>query len=309
MNLDSVRKIYQTPLLELVFQAASVHRLNFDPSYIQKATLISIKTGGCPENCSYCSQSQHNKSNVKPTKMMQLSDVVQAAYRAKQAGSSRFCMGAAWREVGNKHSFKNIIEMVRQIHYMDMEVCTTLGFLTLDQARQLKEAGLTAYNHNLDTSREFYPKIVSTRKYDDRIETIQNVQDAGLKVCSGGIIGLGESSEDRIALLHTLATSFEEPPESVPINALVPIPGTPLENNKVVDWHEVVRMVATARMIMPKSVIRLSAGRKEFTDAAQGLMFMAGANSIFSGDKLLTTENQNIYDDSKMLNMLGLHSD
>jgi len=307
---SEIQDIYDTPLMDLVFNAAAVHRLNFHPLEVQQSTLLSIKTGGCTENCGYCSQSQHNKTFVKPTPTLGLEEVLEAAKRAKAAGSTRFCMGSAWREVGNKHAFKRVLQMVEEIDAMGMEVCTTLGMLTAEQARELKKAGLTAYNHNLDTSREFYPKVVSTRTYDDRLNTIQNVRDAGISVCTGGIIGLGEEDQDRVGLLHTLAT-LSEHPESVPINALVPVAGTPLGDKLIArgiapEWHDMVRMIATARIVLPKSNVRLSAGRLEFPMAAQALMFMAGANSIFTGDTLLTTPNPEFSQDSKMFELLGL---
>lgn len=283
---EQIQAIYEKPLMELVFEAAAVHRAFFHPLEVQRSTLLSIKTGGCSENCGYCSQSQHHKTFVKATPTLKLDEVLAAAERAKAAGSTRFCMGSAWREVGNKHAFKRVLEMVTQINGMGMEVCTTLGMLTPDQAKQLKEAGLTAYNHNLDTSREFYPKVVTTRSYDDRLNTVKNVREAGISVCCGGIVGLGEDADDRVGLLHVLST-LEEHPESVPINALVPVAGTPLGDRLIAKgmaptWHEMVRMIATARIVMPASMVRLSAGRNEFPVAAQALMFMAGANSLFT---------------------------
>jgi len=307
---EEVQKIYDTPLMELVFNAAAVHRIHFHPLEVQQSTLLSIKTGGCSENCGYCSQSQHHKTFVKPTPTMKIDDVLEAAKRAKDAGSTRFCMGSAWREVGNKHAFKRVLEMVREINGMGMEVCTTLGMLTPEQAKQLKEAGLTAYNHNLDTSREYYPKVVSTRTYDDRLNTVKNVREAGINVCCGGIIGLGEEDDDRVGLLHTLAT-LEEHPESVPINALVPVAGTPLGDKLLArgihpTWDDMVRMIAAARIVMPATMVRLSAGRLEFSKEAQALMFMAGANSIFTGDTLLTTPNPEFNEDNAMFEMLGL---
>mmetsp|Transcript_3903 Transcript_3903/g.4770 ORF Transcript_3903/g.4770 Transcript_3903/m.4770 type:complete len:427 (-) Transcript_3903:69-1349(-) len=307
---EEIQAIYDTPLMELVFKAAAVHRVNFHPLEVQQSTLLSIKTGGCSENCGYCSQSQHHKTFVKPTPTMKIDDVLEAAKRAKNAGSTRFCMGSAWREVGNKHAFKRVLEMVKEINGMGMEVCTTLGMLTADQAKQLKEAGLTAYNHNLDTSREYYPKVVTTRSYDDRLNTVKNVREAGINVCCGGIIGLGEEEDDRVGLLHTLAT-LEEHPESVPINALVPVAGTPLGDKLLArgihpTWDDMVRMIATARIVMPATMVRLSAGRLEFSKEAQALMFMAGANSIFTGDTLLTTPNPEFNEDNSMFEMLGL---
>eukprot|EP00924_Labyrinthula_sp_SR-Ha-C_P004687 snap_masked-scaffold_1-processed-gene-8.27-mRNA-1 protein AED:0.03 eAED:0.03 QI:0/-1/0/1/-1/1/1/0/403 len=308
---EEIRNIFEKPLLELIFQAAAVHRSFFHPQEVQQSTLLSIKTGGCSENCGYCSQSQHHKTFVKPTPTLKKDIVLEAARRAKEAGSTRFCMGSAWREVGKKHAFKNVLEMVREINDMGLEVCTTLGMLNEVQAEQLKEAGLTAYNHNLDTSPEFYPKVVQTRTYDDRLNTIKNVQKAGISVCSGGIIGLGEEEEDRIGLLHSLS-NLNPHPESVPINVLVAVEGTPIGDNLKKEgkdspsWVEMVRMVATARIVFPRSMVRLSAGRKEFSEAEQGIMFMAGANSIFTGETLLTTENPEFEADRKMFNVLGL---
>eukprot|EP00512_Aurantiochytrium_limacinum_P004657 CAMPEP_0171500618 /NCGR_PEP_ID=MMETSP0958-20121227/9085_1 /TAXON_ID=87120 /ORGANISM="Aurantiochytrium limacinum, Strain ATCCMYA-1381" /LENGTH=443 /DNA_ID=CAMNT_0012035307 /DNA_START=1183 /DNA_END=2514 /DNA_ORIENTATION=- len=307
---EEIQAIYDKPLIDLMFEAAAVHRVNFHPREVQQSTLLSIKTGGCSENCGYCSQSQHHKTFVKPTPTMKLDDVLDAARRAKTAGSTRFCMGSAWREVGNKKAFNRVLEMVKEINGMGMEVCTTLGMLTPDQAKQLKEAGLTAYNHNIDTSREYYPKVVSTRSYDDRLNTVKNVREAGISVCCGGIVGLGEEKDDRVGLLLTLAT-LEAHPESVPLNALVPVAGTPLGDRLIAQgraptWDDMVRMIATARIVMPRSMVRLSAGRLEFPVAAQALMFMCGANSIFTGDTLLTTPNPEFNEDKKMFDLLGL---
>ncbi|CAJ1329718.1 unnamed protein product, partial [Effrenium voratum] len=305
-----VGEIYHRPLLELVFEAASVHRGYFNPREVQQSTLLSIKTGGCGENCGYCSQSQSFKTPVKPTPMMKVDEVLEAARRAKEAGSTRFCMGTAWRGVGEKKSFQHILTMVKEVSGMGMETCCTLGLLNADQARQLKEAGLTAYNHNLDTSPEHYPNIVSTRTYADRLETLANVREAGISVCCGGILGIAETEEDRIGLLHTLAT-LPEHPESVPINALVAIEGTPLGDRQIkmgtkVTWRDMVRSIATARIVMPQSMVRLSAGRLEFSEEAQAMMFLAGANSIFTGDKLLTTPNPKFSEDAAMFEALGL---
>ncbi|GBG27936.1 Biotin synthase, mitochondrial [Hondaea fermentalgiana] len=307
---EEIQAVYEKPLIDLVFDAAMIHRLYFSSREIMRSTLISYKSGGCSENCGYCSQSQHHKTFVKPTPAMQIEEVLEAARRAKAAGSARFCMGSAWRSVGKKHAFKRILELVKEINGMGMEVCTTLGMLTPEQAKQLKEAGLTAYNHNLDTSREYYPKVVTTRSYDDRLDTVKNVREAGISVCCGGIVGLGEEEDDRVGLLHQLATLTEHP-ESVPINALVPVAGTPLGDKLIAEgkapqWDEMVRMIATARIVMPRSMVRLSAGRMEFPMAAQGLMFMAGANSIFTGDKLLTTPNPAFSEDDRMFEILGL---
>ncbi|MCS7076806.1 MAG: biotin synthase BioB [Bacteroidia bacterium] len=300
-----VAQIYHTPLLELIFRAAEIHKKYHIQNEIQVCTLLSIKTGGCPEDCAYCPQAARYHTGVAAHKLMEIEEVLAAARKAKEAGSTRFCMGAAWREVRNNTDFEKVLEMVKEVHAMGMEVCCTLGMLTEDQARKLKEAGLSAYNHNLDTSEEHYTNIITTRTYQHRLETLKHVRNAGISVCSGGIIGLGETDEDRIAMLHTLAT-LPEHPESVPINALVPVQGTPLEHQPLVDTFEMVRMIATARILMPKSIVRLSAGRIRMSIEAQALCFMAGANSIFAGDKLLTTPNPNYIDDQKMFAILGL---
>jgi biotin synthase len=305
-----IQVVYDTPLLELVFRAANVHRSYWHPSEVQKSTLLSIKTGGCSENCGYCSQSQHHDTFVKATPTLKSDEIMAAARRAKEAGSTRFCMGSAWREVGNKHAFKRVLEVVKEIDSMGMEVCTTLGMLTAEQAKQLKEAGLTAYNHNLDTSPEYYPKVVTTRTYEERLQTLANVRAAGISVCCGGIIGMGEEDHDRVGLLHVLATMSEHP-ESVPINALVPVKGTPLGDALIAagekaTWDDMVRMIATARVVLPRTAVRLSAGRKEFPVSAQALMFLAGANSIFTGDQLLTTANPAFDEDNAMFKLLGL---
>eukprot|EP00892_Ulva_mutabilis_P010679 jgi/Ulvmu1/7984/UM004_0219.1 len=306
---EEVQGIYDMPLLDLVFRAASVHRTYHDPKMVQKCTLLSIKTGGCPEDCNYCSQSsKHSESTgTKATKLMDLEEVYEAAVRARDSGSTRFCMGAAWRgpsQVGNRQ-WQRVLEMVKRIRKLDMEVCTTLGMLTPEQAEDLRQAGLTAYNHNLDTSPEYYKQVTSTRKYEDRLETLANVRDAGISVCAGGIIGLGEGEKDRIGLLLQLAT-LPAHPESVPINRLVAVKGTPFEANTVPTGLDLVRCIATARIVMPQTVVRLSAGRMELSAADQALAFMAGANSIFSGDKLLTTPNPAEDDDSQLFRVLGL---
>lgn len=306
---EEIAEIYNQPLLDLVYQAATMHRKYFKAGEVQQSTLMSIKTGGCTENCGYCSQSSHHKTFVKPTKILNVEEVLAAAKRAKAAGSTRFCMGSAWREPP-KNGFKKVLDLVKEINGMGMEVCTTLGMLTPEQAKQLKESGLTAYNHNLDTSPEYYPKVVTTRTYEERLNTVDNVRKAGISVCCGGIIGMGEQESDRVGLLHAVAT-MDEHPESVPINALVPVKGTPLgdaliKQGKKTEWHEVVRMIATARIVMPRTMVRLSAGRLEFPQEAQALMFMAGGNSIFTGDQLLTTPNPAFDEDKKMFDMLGL---
>ncbi|KAL3664623.1 hypothetical protein V7S43_010372 [Phytophthora oleae] len=304
---DEVQAIFDQPLLELVYKAATVHRMHFDPTEVQQCTLLSIKTGGCTEDCKYCSQSSRHKTFVKPEPTKKVQEVVEMARRAKAAGSTRFCMGSAWREVGKKNAFRHILDMVRQVKDMDLEVCCTLGMLTEEQAVQLKEAGLSAYNHNLDTSREHYAKVITTRTYDDRLKTIDNVRKAGISVCCGGILGLGEEKIDRVGLLHTLAT-MDEHPESVPVNALVSVEGTPLFDEDIdpITASDMARMIATARILMPKTMVRLSAGRMSFTDAEQGMMFMAGANSIFNGDTLLTTANPAFEKDKRLFESFGL---
>jgi len=308
---EEISEIYHRPLVELMFDAATVHRMHHNPREVQQATLLSIKTGGCPETCSYCSQSSKWSKDTKlpAEKLMDLDSVYDAALEAHNSGSSRFCMGAAWRgpsQVGPKQ-FERVLDMVSRIRALGMEVCTTLGMLTKEQAHQLKHAGLSCYNHNVDTSPEFYPKITSSRTYDERLDTIGKVRDAGIGVCSGGIIGLGEKEDDRVGLLHTLAT-LPQHPESVPINALVAVEGTPLAKMGVKGptGMEMVRCVATARILMPKSNVRLSAGRMEMTLAEQGMCFLAGANSIFAGDKLLTTPNAERNADAEMFEVLGL---
>jgi biotin synthase len=306
---QEIADIFSLPFHELMYRASTVHRMYWDPSEVQQCTLLSIKTGGCTEDCSYCSQSVRHKTFVKPTPTMKVQQVLEAAQRAKEAGSTRFCMGAAWRELGNKkNAFGHIIEMVKGVNSMGLEVCCTLGMLNAQQAKDLKEAGLTAYNHNLDTSPEHYPKVITTRSYEDRLQTIANVRDAGISVCCGGILGLGEGESDRVGLLHVLAT-LPEHPESVPINALVSVEGTPLGEKKEdidqVDAFDMARMIATARIVMPRTMVRLSAGRMSFSDAEQYLMFQAGANSIFNGDKLLTTDNPEFDADQALFAKLG----
>lgn len=303
---DEIRAIYDQPWIELLYQAATVHRMWWDPQEVQQCTLLSIKTGGCTEDCSYCSQSTRHKTHVKPTPMMKQDIIMEAARRAKEEGSTRFCMGAAWRELGKKkNAFNTILNTVREVNSLGLEVCCTLGMVNPEQARQLKEAGLSAYNHNLDTSREYYPKVITTRTYDDRLQTIANVRDAGISVCSGGILGLGEKEEDRISLLQTLAT-LPEHPESVPINALVAVDGTPLGGSEAPTIWDMGRMIATARIVLPRTMVRLSAGRLSFSESEQSMMFMAGANSIFNGDKLLTTPNPEFSADKRLFDKLGL---
>ncbi|KAB5593027.1 Biotin synthetase [Ceratobasidium theobromae] len=283
-----------------------IHRKHFDPTKVQLCTLMNIKTGGCTEDCSYCSQSSRYSTPTTASRLLQNEPVIQAARKAKENGSTRFCMGAAWRDLqGRKSGFNRILEMVAEIRGMGMEVCTTLGMLSPEQARQLKSAGLTAYNHNLDTSREFYPKVITTRSYDERLATIEAVRDAGINVCTGGILGLGESDDDRIGLIWEVA-NMREHPESFPVNALVPIPGTPLEKNELVPHQTILRTIATARIALPSTIIRLSAGRHRFSEAEQAMCFMAGANAVFTGEKMLTTPCSSWDEDKAMFSRLGL---
>jgi biotin synthase len=302
---EEISEIYNRPLLDLIYEAATIHRNNNDYSEVQISSLISIKTGGCSEDCAYCPQAARYDTGVEVQALMQVEDVEVAARKAKDAGASRLCMGAAWREVRDNRDFDRVLEMVKVVNAMDMEVCCTLGMLTFEQAQKLKDAGLYAYNHNVDTSEENYEKIITTRTYDDRLKTLENVRKAKLTVCSGGIIGLGETEEDRVGMLHVLS-NLPQHPESVPINALVPVQGTPMANQPRVSAWDMVRMIATSRIIMPKSAVRLSAGRLEMSVAEQALCFMAGANSIFAGDKLLTTPNPSFNEDMAMFEILGL---
>ncbi len=302
---EEIRAIYDMPFLELIYKAATVHRENNDPQEVQVCTLLSVKTGGCPEDCAYCPQAARYHTDVKVQKLMEVDEVLDAARAAKDAGSTRFCMGAAWREVRDNRDFDKVLEMVKGVNSMDMEVCCTLGMLSEEQALKLRDAGLYAYNHNLDTSEEHYDEIISTRTYDDRLDTIDNVRKSGISVCSGGIIGLGETVEDRIGMIHTLAV-MPKHPESVPVNALVPVEGTPLESQPKVPVWDMVRMIATARIVMPKTQVRLSAGRVRMSMEEQALCFMAGANSIFAGDKLLTTPNPEEDQDKVLFQTLNL---
>lgn len=302
---EEIQAIYDKPFLDLVFEAASIHREQKDYNEVQISSLISIKTGGCAEDCSYCPQAARYHTDLKVQPLMKIGQVISAAVKAKEGGSSRLCMGAAWREVRDNRDFDRVIEMVKAVNEMDMEVCCTLGMLTESQAQRLADAGLYAYNHNIDTSEENYKEIITTRTYDDRLNTIKNVRKANLTVCSGGIIGLGETKEDRVGMLLTLA-NLPQHPESVPVNALVPVKGTPLEDQPRIPIWDMVRMIATARIVMPKSVVRLSAGRNEMSTLEQAFCFMAGASSIFAGDKLLTTPNPAFADDMVMFELLGL---
>jgi biotin synthase len=301
----AVREIYYQPFLDLVFSAQQTHRKHHDPSEVQLCQLLSIKTGGCPEDCAYCPQSAHYETGVENQGLLDVGEVYNAARKAREGGASRFCMGAAWREVRDGKEFDAVLEMVRGVASLGMEVCCTLGMLTDDQARRLAEAGLTAYNHNLDTSPEFYGEIITTRRYEDRLRTIASVRRAGITVCCGGIIGMGESDEARIGLLHQLA-SLNPHPESVPINMLVRVEGTPLAAAEPPDALTLVRSIATARLLMPLSRVRLSAGRRSLTREAAALCFMAGANSIFVGEKLLTTPNPERDEDDRLFRDLGL---
>jgi len=303
--LPEVRAIHDLPLLELVYRAQSVHRATFGEPKVQLCSLLSIKTGGCPEDCAYCPQSARYATGVKAERLMETGDVLEAARRARAAGATRFCMGAAWREVKDGPQFDRVLAMVSGVRALGMEACVTLGMLSGDQARRLKEAGLSAYNHNLDTSPEFYGEIISTRDYDDRLRTLAEVRGAGISVCSGGILGMGESVDDRCELLRTLANQ-EVHPESVPINALVAVPGTPLEHQTPVAPVEMVRAIATARILMPAAMVRLSAGRMQMSQEAQLLCMMAGANSLFFGEKLLTTGNPEYAEDMALLEGAGL---
>ena len=292
-------------LLDLVYEAASVHRAHHDPKDMQMCTLLSIKTGGCTEDCGYCSQSVHNDAPLEKEILMKTEDVLEQARKAKESGSTRFCMGAAWPRVLDGKAFDRVCDMVKGVTDMGLEACCTLGMLTESQAVRLKEAGLTAYNHNLDTSREFYDKVITTRTYDERLDTLRNVAKAGISACCGGILGMGESEQDRISLLHTLA-NLDPQPESVPINVLVPVTGTPLEGQQALDIFEWVRCIAVARILMPKAMVRLSAGRLTISKEAQALAFLAGANAIFTGEKLLTTPNPGKDADTALLAELGL---
>jgi biotin synthase len=304
-SLEEIKGIYYKPVLELIVEAANVHKQYQATGEVQVCTLLSVKTGGCPEDCSYCPQAARFHTDVDVHKLLTQDQVLTAAQRAKDGGSTRFCMGAAWREVRDNRDFDKVLDMVKGVNDMGLEVCCTLGMVNEYQAEKLKEAGLYAYNHNLDTSEEHYDKIITTRTYGDRLDTIDNVRKAGISVCSGGIIGLGETDEDRIGMLHTLSTLVQHP-ESVPVNALVPVKGTPLENQPRVSVWEMVRMIATARILMPKTMVRLSAGREQMDVTEQALCFLAGANSIFTGEKLLTTPNPDFDQDKAMFELLGL---
>lgn len=302
---QQVREIHDQPLTELIHRAQGAHREHHQADAVQLCSLLSIKTGGCPEDCAYCPQSARHGTRTEPEKLMPVEQVLERARRARAAGATRFCMGAAWRNAKQGEQFERVLEMVRGVRELGMEACATLGMLDDGQARQLAEAGLTAYNHNLDTSREFYGSIISTRTYDERLDTLERVSRHGISMCCGGIIGMGESIDDRCRMLATLA-NMEPQPESVPVNALVPVDGTPLQDQPPVDPFELVRMCATARILMPRARVRLSAGRTSLTKEAQLLCFLAGANSIFYGDKLLTTPHPENDEDMQMLASAGL---
>jgi len=304
-TLDELKAVYGLPLPDLVFRAAEVHRAHHDAGDIQRCALLSIKTGGCPEDCGYCSQSARHQTSVEATPLLSVEEVRERAARARQLGATRFCMGAAWRGPRDGPQFDRVLDMVRAVRDLGMEACVTLGMLSDDQAQRLRQAGLTAYNHNLDTSRAHYASIITTRTYDDRLRTLDAVRRAGITVCSGGIIGMGESIDDRCVLLAELS-ALEPPPESIPINCLVPISGTPLENARPVDPLQLVRLVATTRLAFPRARVRLSAGRDRMSRELQVLCFLAGANSIFFGEKLLTAPNPAAGDDAELFRAMGL---
>ncbi len=308
LTREHVTGLYGRGLLDLVYEAAGVHRRHHDPAAVQCASLLSVKTGGCPEDCAYCPQSAHYDTGVEATGLMSVSDVATAAARARAGGADRFCIGAAWRQAADGPAFDRVIAMVGAIKAQGLESCATLGMLDPGQAERLREAGLDYYNHNLDSGRDFYESIVTTRSYDDRLDTLRHVRDAGIKVCCGGILGMGESRDDRIDLLFELARQRPQP-ESVPINTLVAVEGTPLADRPPVLWDDVVRMIATARILMPASKVRLSAGRMQMGEVTQALCFLAGANSIFLGDRLLTTPNPQPDADAAFLERLGLHGE
>jgi biotin synthase len=307
LTQGAVLELLDRPLLDLVFEAASVHRRHHDPRRIQFSQLLSIKTGGCSEDCAYCSQSARYSTPTDEERLKPLKEVLESARAAKERGADRFCMGAAWREAEDGEEFESVLEMVRGVKALGLETCATLGMLNKEQAQELRDAGLDYYNHNLDTGRSFYGKIITTRSYDERLATLEAVRSAGMSVCCGGILGLGESREVRAELLCELA-NLDPHPESVPINALVPVEGTPLGGRPPLDWSEWVRAIATARILMPSAVIRLSAGRTELTEEAQALAFLAGANSVFVGDELLTTPNPELSVDTLLLTKLGLEA-
>lgn len=305
-QVEDVLEILDLPFNDLIYRASSTHRQYHDPNQVQVSTLLSIKTGSCPENCKYCPQSAHYNTGLEKESLMDVKDILAAAQNAKKAGASRFCMGAAWRSLHDR-DVENICNIVKEVKDTGLETCMTLGMLTKEQSEKLKDAGLDYYNHNIDSSEEFYSKIITTRKFQDRLDTLKNVQDSGLNVCSGGIVGMGETREDRAKMLIILA-NMKKHPGSVPINMLVRVKGTPLEDAKTVDEFEFVRTIAAARIMMPKSTVRLSAGREQMNEQTQSLAFLAGANSIFYGDKLLTTSNPEAIADKKLFTKLGIES-
>jgi len=305
VSLAEAEALLDKPLLDLVFEAAAVHREHHAPNRIQCAQLLNVKTGGCPEDCGYCSQSAHHSTGLERERLLGVDEVLEDARRAKADGADRFCMGAAWREVKDGPEFDRVCEMVRGVKDLGLETCVTLGMLDESQAAKLKDAGLDYYNHNLDTGRSHYDKVTSTRSYDERLDTLQRVREAGLSVCCGGILGLGEGRQARAELLVELA-NLDPQPESVPINDLVPIEGTPMEQNEEVDWTELVRVIAAARVLMPRAYVRLSAGRTELSEEGQALCFLAGANSIFVGESLLTTPNPSPGSDAALFAKLDL---
>jgi len=307
VSLAAVERLLDMPLLDLVFAAAAVHREHHDPGRVQCSQLLSIKTGGCPEDCGYCSQSAHHKTPVAREPLLDTESVLAEARAAKANGADRFCMGAAWRQVKDGEEFDRVLEMVRGVKELGLEACATLGMVNQQQAQKLEAAGLDYYNHNLDTGRSHYGEVITTRTYDDRLDTLKNVRDAGMKVCCGGILGLGEQQKGRAELLHELA-NLDPPPESVPINTLVQVEGTPFAKAEQVEWTDLVRAVATARILMPTSVVRLSAGRTEMDESAQAMCFLAGANSMFVGDELLTTPNPSPSSDAALMKKLGLNA-
>ena len=304
-TLAEIREVHAQPLPDLMYQAQTTHRAHHKPNEVQGCVLLSIKTGNCPEDCAYCPQSAHYKTEVEGETLLSVNEAVENARRAKESGATRFCMGAAWRDAPEGAEFERVVEMVKGVRELGLEACCTLGMLTQDQADRLGEAGLTAYNHNLDTSPEFYGNIITTRTYQERLDTLERVRNAGVTICSGGIIGMGESTDDRLSLLKQLANQ-DPHPESVPINSLVTVEGTPLAEQQSVGAIEFVRMIATARILMPQSMVRLSAGRLSLSEEGQAMCFIAGANSIFMGEKLLTTPNPGVSDDEKLLSRMGM---
>ena len=306
-KLDEIKALFELPFNDLLFKAHSIHRENFDPNQVQVSSLLNIKTGACPEDCSYCSQSSKYDTGLEREKLMEIDEVLQQAQNAKNKGATRFCMGAAWRNPTDK-SLDKVIPMIQGVKAMGMETCVTLGMLSPKQASTLKEAGLDYYNHNIDTSKENYPNVITTRTFQDRLDTLAAVKDANISVCSGGILGMGETETDRASMLQSLA-NLKEHPDSVPINLLVPIPGTPFENVKPPSESEFVRTIAVARILMPKSVVRLSAGRLDMGEGMQALCFFAGANSIFYGEQLLTTDNPTVANDKLLFSRLGINGE